>query len=314
MDDPVLLIQIPLVSFAITFLIMPQLIRKLTESGHLVEDKYKKHKTMVPTMGGIAIILGVLGSLVLTEFFVENVSSLLIFYFVVFNFGIFGLLDDLVNLRRGIKLVIPFFIALPIGLLNTDTTLDLLFMSIQVRSWYPYIIAPLYVMVVANLVNMHSGFNGLSGGTSTILLSAVALKAYIVYGANSLYFVFPVLGALLAFMNYNFYPSRIFLGDVGSLSVGAAIGGLIIMNNMEMFGLIILMPHIADFLLFVYAMSTGKKFKKYGTLRPDGTIKPPYPYKLKFLLPYYYRMNELTATIVLYSITGFCCLIALLIT
>jgi len=239
------------VSFLITFFLIPRFIQKLTEEGHVVKDYYKIKKTIVPTMGGLPILMGVLSSLIIVQLIFPQIEELLIFYFVIFSYAIFGLVDDLVNVGRKIKLVAPFFLAFPIALLNIDTNLSLFFIEIELGILFSYIIAPLYVMIVSNLVNMHSGFNGVSGGTTTILLAFSAIGSFVKYGYTGLIYVAPILGAMVAFMYFNKYPSKIFLGNVGTLMIGASLGGFIIFQNMEIFGVIILIPHIINFLMFV---------------------------------------------------------------
>jgi len=144
-----------LLSFLVTFFLIPRFIRKLKEEGHIVKDYYKIKETFVPTMGGLPILMGVLSALIILQLIFPDVEHLLIFYFVIFIYAVFGLVDDLVNVGRKIKLVAPFFLAFPIALLNIDTNLSLIFTEIELGILFSYIIAPLYVMVVSNLINMH---------------------------------------------------------------------------------------------------------------------------------------------------------------
>ncbi|NMC59944.1 MAG: hypothetical protein GYA51_11285, partial [Candidatus Methanofastidiosa archaeon] len=188
------------VSFLVTFFLIPKFITMLKEEGHVVKDYYKLKDTFVPTMGGLPILMGILSSLIILQLIFPDVENLLIFYFVIFIYAIFGLIDDLINVGRKIKLVAPFFLAFPIALLNLDTNLSLLFIQIELGLLFSYIIAPLYVMVVSNLINMHSGFNGVSGGTTTILLAFSAIASFIKYGFAGIIYVAPILGAMIAFM------------------------------------------------------------------------------------------------------------------
>lgn len=288
------------VSFLVTFFLIPKFIRMLKQEGHVVKDYYKLKETFVPTMGGLPILMGVLSSLIILQLIFPDVKNLLIFYFVIFIYAVFGLVDDLVNVGRKIKLVAPFFLAFPIALLNLDTNLSLFIIEIELGILYSYIVAPLYVMVVSNLINMHSGFNGVSGGTTTILLISSAIASFIKYGFTGLIYVAPILGAMIAFMYFNKYPSRIFLGNIGTLMVGASLGGFIIFQNLEIFGVIILIPHIINFLMFVYWKIRGYPHIKFGKVRPDGTLEVPNNLTVKWFLPYYYPMTEKKAIVFCY--------------
>ena len=155
-------------------------------------------------------------------------------------------------------------------------------------------------MVVSNLVNMHSGFNGISGGVTTILLAFSAIASFIKYGYIGLVYVAPILGAMIAFMYFNKYPSRIFLGNIGTLMIGGALGGFIIFQNMEIFGVIILIPHIINFLMFVYWKIRGYPHIKFGKVDQNGILHVPNNLTVKWFLPYYFPMTEKKAILLCY--------------
>jgi len=291
------------------------LIKKFKEKGIVVPDMYKKGKPKVPNLGGLGILFGVLAGLIVAQLLIHDVKNLLIFYFVVLTFAIFTLTDDLIDLRRKLKIIIPFFLALPIALLNVDTNFSFFFFSIELGVFFTYIIAPLYLMVVANLINMHSGFNGLQTGLSSILLITIAIKVIMNYGWQTTYFIMPILGAVLAFWYFDRYPSKIFLGNVGSYTIGPAIGGLLILNNMETFGVVILIPHIINFLSAFWqevVKNNWLKTQLFAKLRDDKTIEPPLFFTLKWFPAYFFRLTEKQLTYIMYLITGFFCLIGLL--
>ena len=295
-----------LVAFVSTFLITNYFIKKFKEKGFTVKDMYKPEKPQIPTMGGLAILCGLFVSLIASQMLLplDQVEKLLILYFVIFVYGLFGLIDDLLELSRFSKLVLPFFLALPIALLNIDTRLDFFTISIELGWVFKYIIAPLYVMVVANLINMHSGYNGLSGGLATILLIFVGLESYL-KNINTPFFFYliPMLGVMLAFMWFNKYPSKIFLGNSGTLLVGSAVGSAIILNNLEIFGVVILIPHIINFLLWIYWCIKKYPHVKFAKVQLDGAIKPPNKLTLKYLVAHYFKVRELRAILILYGIT-----------
>jgi len=304
-----------LISLIASFVSLKYLMKRFRRKGIVVNDYYKKAKTELINMGGLGITFGIISGLVLSQIFsLDSIGNLLIFYFIVLTYGIFTLLDDLVDIGHRIKIIVPIFLSLPIALLINDTTIYLGFFELALGEIYLYIIAPLYIMVVANLVNMHSGFNGMQSGMSTIILATIAIKSYFVYGLANLPFVLPILGAILAFMYFNFYPSKIIEGNIGSFVVGSAIGGLLILNNFELFGIIILIPHIVNFLLyFNLRIILRKPFKKFGKVRSDGTIEAPYRSCLKWWVPYYFKADELKCSVSMYILTTVFCVIGLLL-
>ncbi|NOZ59707.1 MAG: UDP-N-acetylglucosamine-1-phosphate transferase [Euryarchaeota archaeon] len=291
------------VSFAAAFLTAPSFIQKLRAAGFVVKDYYKRGRPLVPTMGGLVILTGVLASLIIAQFVVSSVENLLILYFIVLTFMVLGLIDDLVDVGRKLKIVLPYFMALPVALLNRDTSLWLGFTEVELGALYTFIVAPVYVMVVSNLINMHAGYNGLAVGLSSILLTFVGIAAWAKYGAGEVAYVMPILGAALAFLFYNRYPSRIFEGNCGNFMLGAALGALLVLYNLELFGVIILLPHIVNFLMYVVWRIKKIGEVKFGEVREDGSLKVPNPLTLKWLLPYYYRVTEPQAVLIMYLLT-----------
>ncbi|NYZ79534.1 UDP-N-acetylglucosamine-1-phosphate transferase, partial [Candidatus Micrarchaeota archaeon] len=270
--------------------------------GYTVVDQYKSDKPRVANIGGIVILAGVIVSVILAQLVLGYSKELIIIYSIVILFFAFGLTDDLININRALKIFIPFFLALPISLVARDTAVWLGFFSINLGAFYLYIIAPVYVMVVSNLINMHSGYNGLAIGLSSILLFFSAIKAYLVKGPESLLLAAPMLGAMIAFWYYDRYPSKIFLGNSGSLPMGAALGVFLIANKLELFGVIALFPHIINFLMYVVWKIKKIGEVKFGKLRSDGTLIVPNNLTLKWFFPYYFRLTEIQATSICYLV------------
>ena len=314
--NPIQLIEVFAIAFGVTVFVTPYIRRRLIEKNFVAPDYYKRGNPMKPTFGGIVILVGVMASLIIAQFYVESgeMIRIMVLYFIAFNFAILGLVDDLLDIPRPIKFFLPFFIAMPIALLNIDPILNFGPINFKLYFIYPFIISPIYVMVVANLINMHSGFNGLAGGLTTILVGAITIKAYVQYGEQTLFYILPILGALAAFMLYNFHPTKLFMGNIGSMLMGSIVGALIIALNMEYFGFIIMIPHTINFLLFVYWKVFDKPWVKYGTIDEEGILKVPNNLTLKWLAPYYYKMTELQATVICYGYTILFCIIGLLAT
>jgi UDP-N-acetylglucosamine--dolichyl-phosphate N-acetylglucosaminephosphotransferase len=293
---------------------MPYIIRKLTENGHVVKDMYKKAMPDVPTNGGLPILLIAIFSLsILTLFYAKNITPInYTVIVVVVLFALFGLLDDMVNIGRPAKLILLYYCSYPlIPFITTTFIIFPLIGPIDLSIIYLQIIIPTYVPVVANLVNMHSGFNGLAPGLSLIILITLVLKAYFFGNIYNALFIVCLTGALAAYFWFEKYPSKIFWGNVGALSIGAAIGCMIVTQGFIISGFIMLIPHTVNFLLYVYWRLNVRKFPiaKFGIARDDGTIEVPNPLTLKWILPYYIRMTERQAGYTMYGVTFVFCVV-----
>jgi len=299
-------------SFLFAFVTFPYFIEKIRESGVVVRDYYKSGNRMVPTEGGLVEIFIYL--LMISIFGLVGFQFDYISIFVLVLFAFFGALDDILNPRHMHKIVFPALFAFPLISIVQDTSIALPFLrNLELGILYLYFVVPAYIMVTANLANMHSGFNGLASGTSILVLFSLILKSSMMGNVENLYFIFPLLGIALAFHYYNLYPSQIFEGDVGSFMLGSAIGIVIILQKLEFVGFVMLIPHIVNFLMYVYWRIKGIPHVKFGKVRKDGTLEVPNPLTLKWLLPYYFRVTERTSVIFVFCLTAVFCMIGLVI-
>jgi UDP-N-acetylglucosamine--dolichyl-phosphate N-acetylglucosaminephosphotransferase len=144
---------------------MPYLIRKLTKKGLVVKDYYKIGNKMVPTGGGIAIMVAVLFSISINEIFYNFDATNYVMLNVILLFGLFGILDDMIDIGRPAKLVLMYYCSYPLMQYATHTQIVFpLLGHVELGIFYGQLIVPTFVLVAANLVNMHSGFNGMSSG------------------------------------------------------------------------------------------------------------------------------------------------------
>ncbi|MDD1696883.1 MAG: UDP-N-acetylglucosamine-1-phosphate transferase [Methanoregula sp.] len=293
---------------------LPQIIPKLRVKGYFVRDMYKKTVTEVPNNGGLLLLLIAIFSLSILTLFYGKVITPINFTIiaVVVLFALYGLLDDMVNIGRPAKLILLYYCAYPlIPFITTTLLVSPFFGEVDLSIFYLQIIIPTYVPVVANLINMHSGFNGMAPGLSLILLSTLLVKTFM-YGNiyNALFFVC-LGGALFAYFWFENYPARIFWGNIGALSVGGAIGALIVTQGFIISGFIMLIPHTVNFLMYVWWRLHKQKYPlaKFGSARDDGTIEVPNPLTLKWVLPYYFRITEKQGAYAMYALTAVFCII-----
>jgi len=127
---------------------------------------------------------------------------------------------------------------------------------------------PLGITGAANAVNILAGFNGLEVGMGMVAVGSLAVIAYLIGQTTALIILMAALGALVATLHYNWYPARILVGDVGTLSIGAVIACAVIVGNYETAGVIIIIPYVVDFLIkarnrFPYSFGICREGKLY---------------------------------------------------
>ena len=303
-----------LVSLVASLAIMPYYIRKLTENGYTVSDYYKKDKLMVATNGGLLIIFISLVMISIGSYLFELPPITFRIATVLTLFAFVGILDDMVNIGRPMKMVLPYLFSLPlVKMADTSIITIPIFGGIDFGILYGIFVIPVYVMVSANLVNMHSGFNGLAAGTSSIILLTLLVKSVMMGQTSDVVAIACVTGATLGFLWYNRYPSKIFLGNIGALTVGSTIGIIIVVQGFFVSGFVMLIPHIVNFLMYVYWRARRFPTAKFGEIRDDGTIEAPNPLTLKWVLPYYRNVTEKRATQVMLLVTLVFCLMGFFI-
>lgn len=315
------LLLIFLYSAITTLFAIPYVIKKCKQHGYIDHDMHKKNKPLIPTLGGTAILGGILVSLALSQVIIKDpqpLGHLFIFYFVVIIYALYGLLDDIFHFKkRYSKIAVLLVLTLPIGTIVSGTSINIFGWNIDLGIFYTLFIVPVYIMVVANLINLHAGFNGLGPGTTLIMLIATGIKSYMDYGTTYLIYLMPILGSLLVFFFFNIYPAKIFDGNIGAFLMGSALGGFLIINHYEIFGVFILIPHIITFLLDTWVLGIkGIKDKEWPKITKNNLLIPhkSMRYKsLKNLLLTIHPMTEKQATWILLLITSTFCILGVML-
>lgn len=215
-------------------------------------------KAGTPTMGGWLIIVT---SLVIAAIFVREVAVLAPIALALLAFGLFGSIDDLANMRSraglGLKVRSKFMwhnvIALGVSLLlypvlGYDTVIVPGLGAFHLGWWF----VPLSTLVIfftTSGVNEIDGLDGLAGGTTAVAFAAYAALA-LGLGQGSLATVAAIfVGTILAFLWFNVHPARVFMGDTGSLALGASLAVVALMS-----GWVLLLP-IVGFVFVVELVS-----------------------------------------------------------
>lgn len=231
-----------------------------------------KGKENTPTMGGILVWVT---AAVITLLFNYSRAGTLLPVFALIGSGIIGAIDDLLNIKGigphngGLAFKLKFFLYLAVAALGAwwfYFKLGWDFFHIpgvgdfSFGWWYiPFFIA--VIVFISFAVNQTDGLDGLAGGTLAISFACYGLIAMAEGRAPLAAFCGTVVGALLAFLWFNIYPARFFMGDTGSMALGTTLGVVAFLTNS-----VAVLP-IIGFIFFVEAASTiiqifSKKFFK----------------------------------------------------
>ena len=300
-----------LTTFFICFLLGPWMIEKLASmqvGQYIRDDGPKSHfdKAGTPTMGGTLIILSLTASILLwsdlTNYYVWIVL------FVIIGFGLIGFIDDyLMQVKKqskGLtvrkKLLLQVIVALATGTMvyvspdfSTQVTIPF-FKNIRPDFGWGYIIFAAFVIVGAsNAVNLTDGLDGLAIGPVIIAAATYMFFSYVsghvkiagylqlnyVAGAGELtIFCGALAGAGLGFLWFNSYPAQIFMGDVGSLSLGAFLGTIAVITKQEILlalvgGLFVIEALSVIFQVGFFKMTSGKRIFKMAPLHHHFELK-----------------------------------------
>lgn len=206
------------------------LIPKLRQVGIVGKDLHKAGQPEVPEMGGLALLAGFTVGVLLAvaqEAFSLSVApldlpSLLAALGTVLLTGLIGVLDDLLGLRQAVKAFLPMIAALPLVAIRAGhTVMTIPFLGrVDFGIFYPLLFVPLGITGAANAVNMLAGFNGVELGMGVAAMAGLSAVAWKARAATALALLFSGMGASLGVLLFNWYPARIFVGDVGTLSLG----------------------------------------------------------------------------------------------
>ena len=217
-----------------------------------VENHQKKSGT--PTMGGLIFIIPTIVTILILLFTkkIEFSVDLLIVLFVFISYSMIGFLDDYISIKKkrneGLtqtqKLLLQFVVALVFYLLyslytDSKSVLEITALGIKWNLGWFYGVFILFLLVgSSNAVNLTDGLDGLAGGLSAISFLAFGLiswGSYWIQGYQDIgIFCFVLVGSLIGFLVYNTNTAKVFMGDTGSLTLGATLATIAILTSHEL--------------------------------------------------------------------------------
>jgi phospho-N-acetylmuramoyl-pentapeptide-transferase len=259
-------------AFLIAFVLAPWLIKKLQEiklGQQIRDDGPKRHlaKSGTPTMGGLLIIFAV----VLSTLLWADITRAYVWLVIVatLGFAAIGFTDDYLKfvkarskgLTAGQKFSAQVAVALLIAVAlyfmpGYTTKLSVPFFKnvMPDLGWFYVVFVVLVIVGSSNAVNLTDGLDGLAIGPVMIAALAYTIVAYVtgnrimseyllipyIDGAGEIaVFTAAILGASLGFLWFNTYPATVFMGDVGSLPLGAALGAVAVISKHELLLLLV---------------------------------------------------------------------------
>ena len=209
-------------SFVIAFLIVPVIIKySLRKNLVDVPGRRKIHKKVTPSMGGIAIFIGFfISSLIWVE--IQGLSTIKFILVALFVIFFIGVRDDLVPLRAMVKLMGQIMAAsLVIFLFDLRIkTFYGLFGIYELPDIISYLITYLTIIVITNSFNLIDGLDGLAGTIAIVALLCFGIWFFLIGDRIFSILAFSMLGAIFAFLIFNWEPSEVFMGDTGALVIG----------------------------------------------------------------------------------------------
>ncbi len=273
------------ISFLATLIAIPHWINRAKKSGLVGKDMHKLDKREVAEIGGIPVlfgfVLGLLSYIALSTFYFKNISrslEIMALLSAILIIALMGLIDDIlgwkIGLRQYQKPLFTLLGALPIIVINAGHS-RMVFPFIGAIDFgllYPLLLIPIGVVGTSNGFNMIGGYNGLESGLGMIILSALGFISWKLGVAWIAVVSFAMVFALLAFYLFNKHPAKIFPGNMLTYSIGALIGYIAILANVEKVALILFIPYFIEFFLKLRGLM---QIESFASLNPDGSLALP---------------------------------------
>ncbi|UCC33949.1 MAG: hypothetical protein JSW53_02810 [Candidatus Bathyarchaeota archaeon] len=309
-----------LVSMVFCFLLLPHYIKKAQAVDMVGIDIHKPGNPKIAESGGIILMLAYLLGLFFFIAFLNKPSTNIYIEEIIGTaatvlFSSFiGLIDDVYEVRWRIKALTPMLGGIPLAVMSlgrpTISTplgvLDFALLGVVGLVFFYAIIVPFVVTACANAVNMLAGLNGLESGSILIIASALALLSLIKGKNEGLLILTPLIGGLLAFLYFNKYPSKVFIGDVGTFGMGTIIACVAMLAHLERAAFVMFIPHTINAILFFLGKLKGKTPSRRAPMNPDGTIPCTTKWSLRCLILQIHPMKEKEITYVIWGIVALC--------
>lgn len=290
----------------IVVLFMPGTIRMLKEKNITGIDVHKLDKPEIPKGGGFVVLFAIVAPLLvvigMATFQQGDINPGLLAALVsILMAGMIGLLDDNFDFRNRTKVILPMVASIPMVVMQVGTTtMNVpLLGTLDLGIIYPLVVVPLMMTFIIDSSNMYGGMNGLTSSLAAVNASAIVMYVLLrpfatgeVLSAGQSdagIVAAALLGACLGFLVFNRFPAKVLPGDIGRLPIGATLAVALILGNMDRIAVVLYIPFMINFLLYlvyrVRVKKTHEKWTKFASPREDGTLEVVGPYTMYWLLP-----------------------------
>lgn len=220
------------IALAVAYFATPQVMDLAIKVGALdAPDERKVHKGMIPRMGGLAIYAGFVLAVLASMYISREIMGLLVGGTVIL---IVGIIDDLKPLPAKVKLLGQ--IAAASVLVMFDIRIEWLTNPFGDMLYVDYLAIPLtilWVVGLTNTVNLIDGLDGLAAGVSTIAAVTILLVALQNHFWTVAILTAALAGSAFGFLQHNFNPAKIFMGDTGSMFLGYMLAAISILGAVK---------------------------------------------------------------------------------
>lgn len=275
MIDPKIVMAI-VISFIVASILGPiiiPLLHKLKFGQNIRQEGPKSHlkKAGTPTIGGLIFIFTTIITMFIMVGNPTDEAMIALYSFV--GFGFVGFLDDLLKiikkknegLTSGQKMILLLIVS---GFLTwyaykyIGTSINIPFLNGQINFGLFYIpFVMFYFAGVTNAVNLTDGLDGLATSVTVLVTTFLGIISYNLGHISLAIFCVALAGALLAFLRFNAFPARVFMGDTGSLALGGAVA---------MVALILKMPLILVLIGIIYVIETLSVILQVASFKLTG--------------------------------------------
>ncbi|MEO9309406.1 MAG: glycosyltransferase 4 family protein [Nitrososphaera sp.] len=258
-----------LVAFFAVFCILPPLIQRLTKHNWVVKDVNRVGGAMIPRPGGPAILAGIiLGEVSLYFLFpaetqiTKQLTAIIVTTSLAFAVGF---IDDRRVMGGWFKPLALAGAAAPIILLGVyEPNLSFpLFGTVKIPALYLGVII-FMIPITGNTINSIDVMNGIASGFMVIASSSLTVALFVLQHYQTAIMALPLVFASVAFYRYHKFPSKIFPGDSGALTLGAAYGTIAIIGHVEVVAAVALLPAVINSFLF---LSSVKKIVEHRQIK-----------------------------------------------
>jgi len=254
-----------IVAVIIGLIVIPMLKKNVKQVESTYLSKKHKEKAGPPTMGGIIFILSSLITMAILIVLkkVTISTNLFLVLFIFLSYALIGFIDDYLIIKRknniGLteiqKLVMQTVVALIFFYVymhsGAQPILEIHTLGITINMGWFYGIFILFMLVASsNAVNITDGLDGLAGGLAVIAYLAFALiswNSFAITGTEDIaIFIFVLVGSLIGFLVFNTHPAKVFMGDTGSLALGATLAAIAIITKHEITFIVVMLVFIFE--------------------------------------------------------------------